>query len=177
MKKDFETNKKEAMDLYYKMLERESKARFINGIWTGVILSMLAIFLANTAFSAELSDYHLLVKNCVRECSICSHEEKVAVTQVVLNRAEDKRFPNSIHEVIFQPKQFSWTGQLTFSDPIKYKTVKQCQLAVDVAIKGPSRHNFTHYYLESGAGSIPAPKWSEAFIEEKSYGFHRFGRI
>ncbi len=33
----------------------------------------------------------------------------VAVSQVVLNRVEDKRWPNTICDVIWQDKQFSWT--------------------------------------------------------------------
>ena len=33
----------------------------------------------------------------------------VAVSQVVLNRVEDKRWPATICEVVWQNKQFSWT--------------------------------------------------------------------
>ena len=33
----------------------------------------------------------------------------VAVSQVVINRVKDKRWPNSVCEVVWQNKQFSWT--------------------------------------------------------------------
>ena len=33
----------------------------------------------------------------------------VAVSQVVINRVEDTRWPNTICEVVWQNKQFSWT--------------------------------------------------------------------
>lgn len=36
---------------------------------------------------------------------------KKAVADVVLNRVKDKRFPNTICGVVYQPKQFSWTSR------------------------------------------------------------------
>lgn len=33
-----------------------------------------------------------------------------AVAQVVINRTRDRRWPNTICKVVFQPYQFSWTG-------------------------------------------------------------------
>ena len=33
----------------------------------------------------------------------------VAVSQVVINRVKDKRWPNTVCEVVWQNKQFSWT--------------------------------------------------------------------
>ena len=40
-----------------------------------------------------------------------SQEGKIAVGQVILNRVADPRFPGSIYEVIYQPKQFSGIRQ------------------------------------------------------------------
>ena len=36
-----------------------------------------------------------------------SYQEKLRVGNVVLNRVQSKRYPNNIHDVIFQRKQFS----------------------------------------------------------------------
>lgn len=171
MKKDFETNKKEAMDLYYKMLERESKARFINGIWTGVILSMLAIFLTNTAFGAELSDYHILVKNCVYEAAGEPLNGKIEVTRVVLNRVGDKRFPSSIKEVIYFPKAFSWTLNNDLRH-IKYEESIECEKAVKAALLvGPSKYN--HYFAHKEI----YPGWAKEAKDIQIIDNHTFVRL
>ena len=51
-------------------------------------------------------DVILLAKLIQREANGEGLEGKVAVGNVVMNRIEDKRFPNTISEVIYQPKQF-----------------------------------------------------------------------
>lgn len=42
----------------------------------------------------------------------CSHEHRIAVGSVVLNRVADERFPDSIYDVVFQSGQYSptWNG-------------------------------------------------------------------
>lgn len=39
-----------------------------------------------------------------------SAKGKLAVAQVVLNRAASKQYPGSVCGVVYQPKQFSWTS-------------------------------------------------------------------
>lgn len=50
---------------------------------------------------------------------------KVAVASVVLNRVDDPRFPDTVCEVVKQPKQFSWVGK-------KPMTLKQEKLAKEM---------------------------------------------
>lgn len=55
-----------------------------------------------------------LAKNIYHEASGEPTEGKIAVTQVVLNRLKDPRFPSSICQVVYEKKgnvhQFSWTS-------------------------------------------------------------------
>lgn len=48
---------------------------------------------------------------------------KVAVGQVVLNRVRDKRFPNTVYQVIWQPKQFS--NMRRYTVPQEYLRIAQ----------------------------------------------------
>ena len=50
------------------------------------------------------------------EVGICSAKIKALVVDVVLNRVEDERFPDTIKEVIFQRKQFSVVRNGTYYD-------------------------------------------------------------
>ena len=51
----------------------------------------------------------------------------VAVSQVVINRAKDNRWPDTICEVVWQDKQFSWTHDGK-SDEIPLGSAYQKQL-------------------------------------------------
>ena len=44
--------------------------------------------------------------------SNCSHEHRIAVGSVVLNRVASDEFPDTIYDVVFQPGQYSptWNG-------------------------------------------------------------------
>lgn len=53
-------------------------------------------------------------------------EGKRLVIDTILNRVDHRKFPNSIHDVIYQPSQFScvWNGRLDRTSP----TEEVCQL-------------------------------------------------
>ena len=42
---------------------------------------------------------------------------QIAVAQVVRNRVESQKYPNTICEVVWQPKQFSWTHDGRSDEP------------------------------------------------------------
>ncbi len=56
-----------------------------------------------------------------------SEAGRAAVGQVVLNRVRDKRFPNSVYEVIWQPKQFS--GMKRYQVPPEFLRIARNVLA------------------------------------------------
>lgn len=63
-------------------------------------------------------DFYNLSHVIMGEAEGNSWQLKIDVASVVLNRVEDKRFPNSIEEVIFEPNQYActWDGRF-YLDP------------------------------------------------------------
>jgi N-acetylmuramoyl-L-alanine amidase len=47
------------------------------------------------------------------------------VASVVLNRVEDERFPNTVCEVVKQPKQFSWYGKKPLTHGNEHKLAER----------------------------------------------------
>lgn len=79
-------------------------------------------------------DLYLLAKIIHAEARGENLEGKIAVGAVVLNRVKDERFPDTIEEVILQPKQFSSVddGQFMLEpDENSYKAAFECVLGKD----------------------------------------------
>lgn len=55
------------------------------------------------------AELHCLALNVYHEARSESDEGKFAVAQVTLNRVRSARYPNSVCEVVWQRRQFSWT--------------------------------------------------------------------
>lgn len=69
-----------------------------------------------------LEDIHCLSLNMYYEARSETDLGRVGVSEVVLNRVEDKRFPNSICGVVKQARLSKWHKEVLKKDvPIKYK--------------------------------------------------------
>lgn len=93
----------------------------------GIGYIILALILLGIATRSEGSDYdgerYCLAQNIYFESGNQSFAGKLAVADVVMNRVEDKQFPNSVCEVIYQAKTFvNWKGNTM---PIR----NQCQFS------------------------------------------------
>ena len=89
----------------------------------------------NTAVSA--SDRELLAAIIYCEAGNQSHTGKVAVGNVVMNRVNSAKFPNSISSVVYQRGQFSPAGSGWLSRVLKRGTVPaDCYAAADEALAG-----------------------------------------
>lgn len=64
-------------------------------------------------------EFDLLVRCISSEAGDQPYEGMVAVGAVVINRALNSRFPNTIHDVIYQPGQFSVVGDNRINLPVK----------------------------------------------------------
>lgn len=79
---------------------------------------LLAVTLAGAGMETETErdyteeDFHVLSHIISAEAGNCGEEMLKAVGSVVLNRVADKRFPNTIKEVVFQ------------TDPLQYGPIK-----------------------------------------------------
>ena len=83
---------------------------------------------------AKLQEVQCLAKNMYYEARSQGTAGKIAVTNVVLNRVKDKRFPNTICEVIQQgPTRESWKTKkdknLPEEERIYYPIKHRCQFS------------------------------------------------
>lgn len=67
----------------------------------------------HTLINTEYLDMLAHIINAEAGSEWCTDELQLAVGSVVINRIHDKRFPDNMHDVIFQDGQYSttWTGE------------------------------------------------------------------
>lgn len=68
---------------------------------------MLSQTLPNSPYLSK--DIKCLVDNIYYEARGESFKGQILVAKTVLNRLQNKNFPNTICEIVYQPYQFSWT--------------------------------------------------------------------
>ena len=104
---------------------------------------------------AKLKEVECLAKNMYYEARNQGTAGKLAVTNVVLNRVKDERFPNTICEVVKQgPTRESW------------KTKKDKNLPDEERIYYPIRHKCQFSWYCDGASDDPknVEKYQEAYL-------------
>jgi spore germination cell wall hydrolase CwlJ-like protein len=95
-----------------------------------------------------------------------SYAGKLAVGNVVLNRAASKRFPHSVCGVVKQRKQFSWYkgNDATFSATVSNDTRRAARQAM-----ASKRDNVMFFHA-----TYVAPKWSSRLKRKFTIGNHIF---
>ena len=126
------------------------------------IVKEIRTTLLNTPYSLE-NDYHCLASNIYWEARNQSLSGKVAVGQVVLNRVDSERFPDTICNVVTQTKfypsgridlhdcQFSWYCDGKSDVPLEKEMSiyeESFELAVELVEKRPMdfTEGATHYH-------------------------------
>ena len=72
-------------------------------IVSGLIIGCTAVY------QADAKEIDCLAKNIYFEALTESDAGKIAVANVTMNRVNHPAFPNTVCEVVWEPKQFSWT--------------------------------------------------------------------
>jgi N-acetylmuramoyl-L-alanine amidase len=96
---------------------------------------------------------------------------KYWVGSVVLNRVADKRFPDTVFEVVFQKSQFSWTiGKLSFvvKEPIAWQ--KCLDIAKAIMDRKSDITDNALYFLTVNLNT----SWSRKLKVRKIIGNHKF---
>ena len=97
--------------------------------------------------SVSESDYILLCNAVAHEAGAnsISIEDKAKVVEVIMNRVNSSKYPNSIYGVLTQKYQF--TGSSTYTDLGSFsgKVTDMVREAVDMYLSDPTR--FDHGYL------------------------------
>lgn len=139
------------------------------GILTAPITAT-AKTLADTEYGRELG---CLAMNIYHEARGETEKGKLAVAAVTMNRVESKYYPNTVCEVVWQRKQFSWTQLKP-----KYQVVKDTRAwinAVEIAqlfIDGgnwPGVGEATHYHTVA-----VSPSWKDEEQLVAQVGNHLF---
>ena len=99
-----------------------------------------------------------------------------AVANVIINRVEDSRYPDTVCDVVWEPKQFSWTHDGLTDDPEAH-TGHQDKLAwvtsqqvAEEALRGNLMGiTSTHYHAE-----YVLPFWTDIYSKDGVVGTHVF---
>ena len=98
-----------------------------------------------------------------------ARSEPIAIQQmvadVVLNRVEDKRYPNDVCAVVWEPKQFSWTHDGKSDIPRNRKAWVTAQAVARDSVEREQRFQATHY-LNQGVNR----QWEHAFAYMGAFG-------
>lgn len=137
-------------------------------------------------------DYAMLADVVEKEARGETFEGKVAVAEVVLNRIQDVRWPDTISQVVLQPYQFSAYNK---SDPNRGRrpdrddpVYKECCRAAVWALQGSNMTDGATHYLNVEetkrvrkrlGRKSDLPKWAKDGMKNKTakIGKHTFLRI
>ena len=100
--------------------------------------------------------------------------EQVAVAQVVMNRVRSPHYPNSVCDVVWERRQFSWTHDGKSDSPRNVSAwVEANQIASLVLSPGfPDLvDGATHYHAH-----YVSPSWASSLESVATIGTHKFYR-
>jgi spore germination cell wall hydrolase CwlJ-like protein len=106
--------------------------------------------------SDNIEEVTCLAQNIWFEARGSSVDDQLAVAHVVLNRVADPRYPDEVCEVVWQPKQFSWThdglsDRVRFANSIDRRVWKELVQVAIGAISGRLEDptgGATHYHAD-----------------------------
>lgn len=125
------------------------------------IFGTALILVSSSTVQALEKEAECLAKNIYYEARNQSTTGKLAVALVTLNRVESPKYPETICEVVWEEKQFSWTHDGKPDNPYeldKYESIKN--LTLDLLNDLPSYKDFTEGSLHYHADYV-SPCWSK----------------
>ena len=132
----------------------------------GVVIAMMSL---PTLDEKQLD---CLALNVYHESRSERVEGQIAVAQVTLNRVAHNEWPSTICEVVYQPKQFSWTHLIKDHTPMEKKAWKKARvIARDVMIGNVDdpTHGAVFYHA-----NYVNPDWASFMDLSKVIGNHLF---
>ena len=135
----------------------------------GLLLSLATLVSAQPLVDNPL---YCMMKNIYHEARGEPLKGQIAVANVTMNRVAHSRFPNSVCEVVFQRKQFSWTlskakvnkQDIQFSDAI-YTIALKAVTGRLIDYTGGA----THYHT-----TAINPFWADSKVYLDTIGNHIF---
>lgn len=132
-----------------------------------------AVMFSVHKLSAEVNqERQCLALNIYHEARGESIMGQIAVAHVTLNRVADSRWPSTICEVVYQPKQFSWTHTIENQEPKKGEawTIAQ-SLAKDImnGVDVDNTDGAVYYHAD-----YVNPVWNRNLTVTTKIGVHIF---
>ena len=118
------------------------------------------------------SELDCLTRNIYYEAGVEEEKGKYAVAQVTVNRLKTGYWGRTICDVVYAPKQFSWTMAKSLTKPNTELWSQSEQIARQV-LEGhriPRLARSLYYH----ATYIPSPKWADPAAEAGQIGNHVF---
>lgn len=106
----------------------------------------------------DFKQIECLARNIYFEAAIEQQDGWIAVANVTLNRVKNKKWPNTICEVVYQPKQFSWTIKDKDTEPYDKNLYRDIYSVATLVYNGTLRDitdGSTYYH----ATYIKTPWW------------------
>ena len=98
---------------------------------------------------------------------------QMAVAEVTLNRVDSTRWPDSICEVVWQDKQFSWTkdgkSDRMFEEDARHLATSLARMYVYGELESFVTHGATHYHA-----TFVNPYWADQLEKTTEIGTHVF---
>lgn len=136
-----------------------------------MFLALIFILISN---SVAAEQQRCLALNIYFESRGEPQEGQMAVAHVTLNRVQSNRFPNSICEVVYQHKQFSWTHIRRNQTPTDAEAWRRAQNIARMAIKWHKiGEDFSDGALFFHADYV-RPYWAAHFDKTVRIGKHIF---
>ena len=120
----------------------------------------------------DKEQHKCLAMNIYHEARSESMQGQIAVAQVTLNRVEHDKWPSTICEVVYEPKQFSWTFLLKDHSTTEARAWKKAQIiARDVMIGNVEDPTYGAVFYHA---NYVNPNWAEYVDLTKVIGNHLF---
>ena len=133
--------------------------------WQAVYILLRILFSYDETFQIDdFKNVYCLSANVYHEARGETQQEQQAVSQVVLNRVADPRWPNDVCNVITQANQFSWYADDISNNIYDMSAWTANVNAVLLVYRGISEdivQGATHYYAHE---VIDKPIWAEGMV-------------
>jgi len=119
-------------------------------------------------------EFECLAKNIFHEAGVEGWEGKIGVGQVTINRLRRKRWKNTICEVVYERKQFSWTNNLKLRTqkprgPL-WEASRKAARDIVAGVRLPELKTALFYHTDY----IESPKWASPKFVLAQVGRHVF---
>lgn len=145
-------------------------------ITSGALTMLIPAMIATASMMAppqiDPKQHECLALNIYHEARSESSEGQIAVAQVTLNRVDHRVWPNTICEVVYDDKQFSWTFLVKDHKPHEKKAWAVAKvIARDVMIGNVKDPTYGAVYYHA---NYVNPYWKKHVTLSKVIGAHLF---